>query len=298
MYFLQPPPLFSNFSYPLLFRARSLHVLVEALVCVPVEQHFQHVKQPWAKWAVWTCGKLLCNAVTGMRGAWICSVDENGHLNSTNLRLQKRSPQFFNKRFSSQTIKILSIVNLPFPCAIVTSLLRCHWPNLDLGWFRAWLCVIRCEIRRKYEGIIVLTTGLRPCRRWSRIRVGTVDELPGHCLPLCWKQCKADCQFVSNTKPTSCTLESNFQSRRTGEIQQNTWGWRIQPLNVLVGESKAIQTGLHCPPPYLEKRKCVGTSQMRRGATWMHRGKSINNCPTGSSGAVPYAKQQESRSWR
>ena len=38
-----------------------------------------------------------------MRGARICRVDENGHLNSANFRLQKRSAQFFIKRFSSQT---------------------------------------------------------------------------------------------------------------------------------------------------------------------------------------------------
>ena len=61
---------------------------------------------------------------------------------------------FSTKRFSSQTIKKLSIVNLPFPCAIMTSRLRCRWRTLELrwSWFRGWLCVLRCWIRRKYRG--------------------------------------------------------------------------------------------------------------------------------------------------
>ena len=43
-----------------------------------------------------------------MRGAWICSVDENDPLNSANFRLQKRSSRFFNKRFSAEMIKSLN----------------------------------------------------------------------------------------------------------------------------------------------------------------------------------------------
>ena len=49
-----------------------------------------------------------------------------GHLNIANFRLQKRSAQFFHERFSSQTIKKLSIVNLPFPCGVVTSRFLCR----------------------------------------------------------------------------------------------------------------------------------------------------------------------------
>ena len=81
------------------------YVLVEALVCVPVKQHFKHVNRPWAKWVAWTCEMLLNNAATGITGAWIWHVDENGHLNSANFRLKKRSAQVFNKRFSSQRLK-------------------------------------------------------------------------------------------------------------------------------------------------------------------------------------------------
>ena len=43
--------------------------------------------------------------------------DENGHLNSANFRLQKRSSQFFNKT--------TLMVNLQFPFAIVASVLLC-----------------------------------------------------------------------------------------------------------------------------------------------------------------------------
>ena len=47
--------------------------------------------------------------MAGMRGACIRRVDENGFLNSANFRLQKRSSQFFNKRFSVQAIKKVSM---------------------------------------------------------------------------------------------------------------------------------------------------------------------------------------------
>ena len=46
---------------------------------------------------------------------------------------------------------------------------------------------------------------------------------------------------------------------------------RIHQSNIVVGESKATQTGLQGPAPHLEKRKCVIISLMRRDASWMHR---------------------------
>ena len=36
----------------------------------------------------------------------MCSMDENGDLNSANVRLQKWSSQVFNQKFSAQMIKI------------------------------------------------------------------------------------------------------------------------------------------------------------------------------------------------
>ena len=140
---------------------------------------------------LWKSCCITCNALTAMRGAWICLVDENGHLNSANFRLQWRSTQFFKKRFSSQTIEKLLVVNLLFPCAIMTSWMLSRWLSLDLWWFSGWLCVLRWGIRRKYRGDIILIIGLLPCSRLSWISVGTVEDSPGHCLPL-W--CKADCQ--------------------------------------------------------------------------------------------------------
>ena len=149
-----------------------------------------------------SCLKGQNNAVTGMRGAWICHLDENGpgHLDSTNFRLQKRSFQYFNIRFSAQTISIKGLWTFCFHVQL--------WPlcccPLDLLWFH-----------------------------WGY-------------LPLWYKK-----QPMS----TSCTHDSKIWSLCYGEIQQNTLGCRVQPLNIVVGESVATQWGLHCPPPNLKKKK-------------------------------------------
>ena len=71
----------------------------------------------------------------------------------------------------------------------------------------------RFVISRKLGGTINLIMGLRPCSRWRLIGVGTVEDSPWYCLPL-W--CKANCQ--TQTKPASCTLDSNFWSLCSGEI--------------------------------------------------------------------------------
>ena len=60
-------------------------------------------------------------------------------------------------------------------------------------------------------------------------------------------------------------------SRRAGELLLCRAVWRIRPLIIVNGESKATQTGLHSPPPYLEKRKCVSTRLMRSDASCVHQ---------------------------
>ena len=77
----------------------------------------------------------------------------------------------------------------------------------------------------------------------------------------------------------------------------------MQPLNVVIGESKATQTGLHrhlhCAPPYLEKRKhqfyakrCILNAQRHKAhpliiavSDWY---------AILPNGVIPYAKPQES----
>ena len=61
------------------------------------------------------------------------------------------------------------------------------------------------------------------------------------------------------------------RSRRAGELLLCRAVWRIRPLIIVNGESKATRTGLHGPPPYLEKRKCVSTSLMRSDASCVHQ---------------------------
>ena len=144
---------------------------------------------------------------------------------------------------SCQMIKKLSIVNLPFQCAIMTSCLLCCSLTLDLGWFCGCLCFLRCQSRWKYRRNTVLIIDLCPCSRWSCICVETAEDLPGYCLLLC---CKADCetkcqQVVHFIRIFSHgALEKYSKIHRVGEYN---------PWNVLLGQSKATQTGLHCPPP-------------------------------------------------
>ena len=111
------------------------YVLVEVLVCVPVEQHFQYVNhlKPAFKLSEKSCVNLWKAAVQCCDRHDRSVNMPRGHLNSANFRLQKRSSQFFNKRFSPQTFKKLSIVNLPFLCAIMTSRLRYRGLTLDLS---------------------------------------------------------------------------------------------------------------------------------------------------------------------
>ena len=59
-------------------------------------------------------------------------------------------------------------------------------------------------------------------------------------------------------------------SRRAGELLLCRVVWRIHPLMIVIGESKATGTGLHYPPPYLEKGKCVRTRLMRSAAFCVH----------------------------
>ena len=61
------------------------------------------------------------------------------------------------------------------------------------------------------------------------------------------------------------------RSRRAGELLLCRTVWRICPLIIVNGESKATRTGLHGPPPYLEKRTCVSSSLMRSAASCVHQ---------------------------
>ena len=92
--------------------------------------------------------------------------------------------------------------------------------------------------------------------------VGTAEGSPEHCM-----LCKADCQFVPNTKPISCILDSNFWSRHDGEIKQNRQGLENATLNIIIVESKVTWTGLPGAPLISKKRKCVSTSLMWRDAS-------------------------------
>ena len=80
-----------------------------------------------------------------------------------------------------------------------------------------------------------------------------------------------DIAYLPNATPTICTLNS----RRAGELLLSPAGWRIHtliicPLIIVIEESKATRTGLHGPPPYLEKRMCLSTSFMPSNASCMH----------------------------
>ena len=110
----------------------------------------------------------------------------------------KRGPlNFSTKNLVLKRAKIISIVYLPLTCAIVASLLRCRWLTLDFDSFVHCCASSDSESDENLEGSSSSSSikdDLCPCSRRSLIRVGTVEDSPGHYLPL-W--CKADCQTQS-----------------------------------------------------------------------------------------------------
>ena len=99
---------------------------------------------------------------------------------------------------------------------------------IALQCFGLWLFVLVRRGNILIRGSIVVIL----CR-WSWIREGTVEHLLGHrCL----------CGVKQTAKHNAYKLYT-FLSLQAGEIYQNTSGWRRQPLNVVLGESKATQTG-------------------------------------------------------
>ena len=101
---------------------------------------------------------------------------------------------------------------------------------------------------------------LRPCSRWSWISVGTVEDSPRHCLPLWWK---AECQAQRLKVVHLIQIFGHWRNIAKYIGLENTtlerFSWRVQ------SDSDGG------PPPYLENKKCVSTSHMRRDASWMHR---------------------------
>ena len=170
----------------------------------------------------------------------------------------KKSAQFFNKRFSSQKIKKIQIVNLQFPCAIMTPWLLCCSLTLIFDYLLSQWMVLRPQMWNWTK----ISREHRPHHRSSPLQQMELNQC-GNSGRFDWTLLASVLQSrLPITKPTSCTLDSNFQSWRTGEIQRNTQGWRIHPLIIVIGESKVTQMGLHCPPHCLEKRKYVSTSHM------------------------------------
>ena len=184
----------------------------------------------------WTCGKRQYNAVTGMRGAWICRVDENGHLNSARTSGCKRGPLSLLSRDlvlkPSQTIKKLSIVNLSFPCAIMTSRLR-------------------------YQ-MVVYPQMQNPTKVSKKHR-------PHHIACLCGAKqtAKHNAHKFYTWFKFSVTAHWRNIPKYIGleNIALEHFSWRVQ----------SDSDGFALSSPNFEKRKCVSTSHMRRDASWMHR---------------------------
>ena len=100
----------------------------------------------------------------------------------------KRGPlNFSTKDLVLKRAKTISIVYLPLTCAIVASLLRCSWLTLDFDSFVDCCASSDLESDENLEGSSSSSSikdDLCPCSRQSLIRVGTVEDSPGHYLPL------------------------------------------------------------------------------------------------------------------
>ena len=98
---------------------------------------------------------------------------------------------------------------------------------------------------------------------------------------------------LPNTKPTICTLDSNFWSLLAGELLPSRAGWRIHPLIIVIGESKATRTGLHDPPPLSRKKRMCKHQAYANLASTETQDTFINNCwnTNKPNGAVAYVNR-------
>ena len=56
--------------------------------------------------------------------------------------------------------------------------------------------------------------------------------------------------FVMLLSLVASRLEQIFWSLHAGELLLSLADWRVNPLIIVIGASKATWMGLHCPPPY------------------------------------------------
>ena len=231
-----------------------------------------------------------------LRGAWKCRVDENGHLNSANFRLQKRSAQLFNKRFSSQKIKKWLIVNLPFQCGVVTSRLQCRWLTLIFDYFVDACASSDAESNENIEGTLSSSSVFPPAADGAV----SVWEQRKICLDIARL-----CGAKQTAKQNAYKLYTWFKFSVTAHWRniakyiglENTtlehFSWRVQGDSDRVALSSPLSRKKkmckHQPPAICEEMhlECKGTHNT-----------FINNClhSIGPNGAVPYAKRQESGS--
>ena len=134
--------------------------------------------------------------------------------------------------------------------------------SLSIGLRRfqwRWLAI---RIGRRIPGLarLFIIFSFRASIRSIWIREGSLEDALGHAGSGCGVKAKHKAYNLYTVR-----------SRRAGELLLCRAVWRIRPLIIVNGESKATRTGLHGPPPYLEKRKCVSTSLMRSDASCMHQ---------------------------
>ena len=165
----------------------------------------------------------------------------------------KRGPLYFSTRdLVLKWAKFILIVYLPLTCAIVASLLLCRWLTLDFDSF--WLLCIQLG------GIVVLIIDPRRSSPLQQTELNQVVHL---------------IQFFCHW-----ALEKYSKIHRVGEY--NPWTFNLE-------SPKRLRRGYTVLPPYLEKRKCVSTSHMWSGASWMHRDRALWWQATAT--AIPHSSQ-------
>ena len=99
------------------------------------------------------------------------------------------------------------------------------------------------------------------------IKEGSLEDVLGH----------AGCIVKAKHKAYKLYI---VWSLSTGDFFLSGWlvARRIHPLIIVIAvpvespnDSKKTRMGLHYPPPYLKKRKCVSTGLMQRAAFCLHQ---------------------------
>ena len=166
----------------------------------------------------------------------------------------KRGPLNFSKKgIVLKRAKIKLIVDLPLTCEVVASLLRCHWQPMISDSFVDCCASSDTEFDENLEASSFSSSIFAPAADgaesvWEQWKISL--DITCLCGAKQTAKHKAYKLYTWFKFFCHCALEKYSKIHRVGE-----WELIMEPLNVLVGDFIATQTGLHCPPPLSRKKE-------------------------------------------